>query len=227
LPAGRALSPPEPFVAAPNPPFRDRGEAGRRLADAVAARKPGDAIVVGLARGGVVPAAEIARRLGAPLDVLAVRKVGHPDQPEYAIGAVTPGGGSYLRSTAGLADELVDAVVADALAGAEELDRELHADVPALDPAGRTVVLADDGLATGATMHAAVRWAREAGAARVVVAIPVGPDETVAALEEEADEVVCLERPLFFGAVGFWYERFGQVASEEVASLLAAGRRAA
>jgi putative phosphoribosyl transferase len=196
------LSPPEPFVAAPNPPFRDREEAGRRLADAVAARTPGDAIVVGLARGGVVPAAEIARRLGAPLDVLAVRKVGHPDQPEYAIGAVTPGGGRYLRSTAGLADELVDAVV-------------------------RTVVLADDGLATGATMHAAVRWAREAGAARVVVAIPVGPDETVAALEEEADAVVCLERPLFFGAVGFWYEHFGQVTSEEVVSLLVAGRRAA
>ncbi|HSK15038.1 MAG TPA: phosphoribosyltransferase family protein [Gaiellaceae bacterium] len=215
-----------PYAVPPSPLFRSREEAGRRLARALAAHGIRDGVVVGLARGGIVPAAEIARGLGLPLDVLAVRKIGHPRQPEYAIGAVTPGGGRFVRSAEGLGDEVLEAAVAEALARAEELDRVLHADVPALDPAGETVILADDGLATGATMRAAIRWARRAGAARVVVAVPVGPDETVEALGAEADEVVCLERPLFFGAVAFWYAEFGQVASEEVVSLLAAERRA-
>jgi predicted phosphoribosyltransferase len=205
--------------------FEDREEAGRLLADALAGGGIRDGVVVGLARGGAVPAAVIARRLGLPLDVLAVRKVGHPAQPEYAIGAVTPGGGVYIRDTEGLPTEAVAAVVADAQKRADELDRRLHAEDPALDPGGKTVVLVDDGLATGATMRAAVRWARRAGAARVVVAVPVGPAETLAALESEADAIVCPVQPLFFGAVGFWYERFTQVSDSDVLALLRAGRR--
>ncbi|HXV57427.1 MAG TPA: phosphoribosyltransferase family protein [Gaiellaceae bacterium] len=208
------------------PLFVDRVEAGRRLAELLAERDLGEAVVVGLARGGVVLAAEIAATLGLPLDALAVRKVGHPAQPEYAVGAVTPAGGLFLRESAGPGTEALAGAVDAARGRARELDAGLHADHPALDPSGRTVVLVDDGLATGATMVAAVRWARSAGAARVVAAVPVGPPDTVAALAEEADEVVCPEQPELFLALGHWYERFGQVADEDVLALLdaAAGR---
>jgi putative phosphoribosyl transferase len=167
-----------------------------------------------------VLAAEIAAALGLPLDALAVRKVGHPAQPEYAVGAVTPADGLYLRESAGLGAEALAGAVDAARRRARELDAGLHENHPALDPSGRTVVLVDDGLATGATMAAAVRWARSAGAARVVAAVPVGPPDTVAALAEEADEVVCPEQPELFLALGHWYERFGQVADEDVLALL-------
>jgi putative phosphoribosyl transferase len=214
-----------PLRTADAPIFADREEAGRRLAEALAGSGIRDGIVVGLARGGVVPAAIAAEELGLPLDVLAVRKVGHPLEPEYAIGAVTPGGDLFLRDVGELPGEAVTAAVAAARRQADELDRRLHAAHGPLDPTGKTVVLADDGLATGATMTAAVRWARHAGAARVVVTVPIGPGETVAALEAEADEVFCLVQPPFFGAVGFWYELFGQVADEQVVALLDAARR--
>jgi predicted phosphoribosyltransferase len=202
------------------PPFRDRRDAGERLARALSAERSADGLVVGLARGGVEVAAAVAERLDLPLDALAVRKVGHPGQPEYALGAVTPGGGRYVRAHDDLTDEEVEAAVAAAVAQAEELDRRLREDRPAVDPSGRTVILVDDGLATGATMIAAVRWARAAGAGRVVVAVPVGSTQTVAALIREADDVVCLERPAYFAAVGFWYEDFGQVSDERVRELL-------
>jgi predicted phosphoribosyltransferase len=156
--------------------------------------------------------------------VLAVRKVGHPAQPEYAIGAVTPGGGRFLRDAEDLTGAEVAGAVAEAQGRAEELDRRLHAAHGALDPAGKTVLLVDDGLATGATMTAAARWARHAGAARVAVAVPVGPVETVAVLAAEADAVICPEQPPLFGAVGLWYERFLPVAEEDVVALLAAAR---
>jgi putative phosphoribosyl transferase len=200
--------------------FRDRREAGERLARALSAERTADGLVVGLARGGVEVAASVAERLALPLDALAVRKVGHPGQPEYALGAVTPGGGRYVRAHDDLSDEEVEAAVAAAVEKADDLDRRLHADRPALDPAGRTVLLVDDGLATGATMIAAARWARAAGAARVVVAVPVGAAQTVELLAPEADDVVCLERPAYFAAVGFWYEDFGQVSDERVRELL-------
>jgi predicted phosphoribosyltransferase len=210
--------------AASGPLFEDRADAGRRLADALAGERLEDAIVVGLARGGVVTAAAVAERLGLPLDVLAVRKVGHPAQPEYAVGAVTPGGGLLLRDPGELSEaQLADAVV-EAQRRAEELDGRLHAAHEALDPAGKTVLVVDDGLATGATMTAAARWARQAGARRVVLAVPLGPPETLAALAGEADDMVCPEQPLFFGAVGLWYERFPPVADDEVLALLAAAR---
>ena len=180
------------------------------------------AVVIGLARGGVAVAAEVARRLAVPLDALAVRKVGHPWQPEYGIGAVTPvGDGVYLRSRDGLDEETVRRIVADARAKAEALDARLHAQHPPLDVDGRTVVLVDDGLATGATMIAAVRWARERGAARVVVAVPVGAAPTVRSLRDEADDVVCPHAIEGFGAVGLWYDVFAQVDDDEVVALLA------
>jgi putative phosphoribosyl transferase len=216
------MSPPGVQVAPPL--FEDRADAGRRLADALGSAASGDAIVVGLARGGVVTAAAVAERLGLPLDVLAVRKVGHPAQPEYAVGAVTPGGGLFLRDAEELTEAQVAGAVAEAQRRAEELDRRLHAEHEGLDPAGKTVVLVDDGLATGATMTAAGRWARQAGAGRVVLAVPLGPADTVAALAGEADEVVCPHQPRLFGAVGLWYERFLPVADEEVLALLAAAR---
>lgn len=201
-------------------PFRDRREAGERLARALSAERTPDGLVVGLARGGVEVAASVAERLALPLDALAVRKVGHPRQPEYALGAVTPGGGRYVRAYDDLSDEEVEVAVSAALEQADELDRRLHEARPALDPSGRTVVLVDDGLATGATMTAAVRWTRAAGAARVVVAVPVGSTETVRALIREADDVVCVERPAYLAAVGFWYEDFGQVSDQRVRELL-------
>jgi predicted phosphoribosyltransferase/predicted alpha/beta-hydrolase family hydrolase len=209
------------------PLFADRRDAARMLADALADVSIQDGLVVGLARGGAVPAAVIAERLALDFDVLAVRKVGYPGQPEYAVGAVTPAGGVFIRDTSGLPVDAVAAVVTDAQSRAEELDAILHAEEPALDPAGKEVVLVDDGLATGATMRAAVRWAREAGATRVVVAVPIGPAETVAVLRAEADEVVCPVRPRVFGAVGLWYEGFEQVSDADVLALLRTLRRRA
>jgi len=199
-------------------PFRDRHDAGERLARALDPEE--DAVVVGLARGGVAVAAEVARAHGLPLDALAVRKVGHPLEPEYAIGAVTPRGGVYVRSHDGLSDAQVDAAVAAATARADELDRRLHGTRPALDVAGRPCVLVDDGLATGSTMIAAARWAKAQGARLVVVAVPVGAPETLARLREEADAVVCLEALTNLGAVGLWYVDFRPVSDEEVIALL-------
>lgn len=203
-----------------NLPFRDRAEAGRRLALALESERSAGAVVVGLARGGVVVAAEVARALRLPLDALAVRKVGHPLEPEYGIGAVTPGGGVYVRAHDGLTDAQVEAVVAAARARAEELDRRLHRRSPPVDVDGKTCLLVDDGLATGATMIAAARWAKAQGARRAVVAVPIGAPETIARLRAEADVVVCLEPLEELGAVGLWYLDFHPVSDEEVTALL-------
>jgi predicted phosphoribosyltransferase len=159
-------------------------------------------------------------RLRCSPDALAVRKVGHPLQPEYGLGAVTPGAdGVFVRSLDVLRPRELEAVVDLAKREADALDRRLHAVLPALDPEGRTVVLVDDGLATGATMTAAVRWARAHGARRVIVAVPVAAAPSVERLRTEA-EVVCPLETDDLGAVGYWYERFDQVSEDEVAVLL-------
>jgi putative phosphoribosyl transferase len=176
--------------------------------------------VVGLARGGVEVAAEVAEVLGLPLDALAVRKVGHPSQPEYGIGAVTPDGTVFVRAHDGLTDEELERAVDATREKADELDRRLHGVRSALSVRDETVILVDDGLATGATMTVAVRWAKGAGATRVVVAVPVAPPESVAGLGVEADDFVCLAEPPFLAAVGFWYLDFAQVSDERVADLL-------
>ena len=201
--------------------YADRREAGAVLADALAAEDLRGGVVVGLARGGVVVAAEVARRLGLPLEALAVRKVRHPLQPEYAIGAVTPEGGLFLRPDGGdLADGERRAAVRSAQSSARALDRRIHAGCRPVSVAGRPCVLVDDGLATGATMVAAARWARSAGASRVVIGVPVGPQPTVEMLGHEADSVVCVQMPVPLQAVGEWYRDFRQVSDEEVVALM-------
>jgi predicted phosphoribosyltransferase len=209
------------------PLFAERSEAGRLLAGLLEDERGTDAVVVGLARGGVVVAAEAARLLGLPLDALAVRKIGHPWQPEYAIGAVAPGDGVYVREHDGLTDEQVAAAVDAAKTQAAALDRRLHAEHPPLELARKPCILVDDGLATGATMIAAVRWARSRRASRVVAAVPFGARETVEHLRSETDSVVCPYELDPFVAVGIWYEVFGQVGDEDVLRLLGEARETA
>ena len=200
--------------------FADRHEAGKLLAESVRDARVGDAAVVGLARGGVVVAAEVAGALGLPVDALAVRKVRHPLQPEYALGAVAPGV-VFVRPGIDVPERVAEAAAAEASAASEQLDRRLHAHRGPVDVRGRTCVLVDDGLATGATMVAAIRWARSRGASRVVVAVPVGPADTLRAMGREADDVIAVEAPETIFAVGEWYDDFGEVSEAEVAALLA------
>jgi putative phosphoribosyl transferase len=210
----------------PGPLFADRGDAGRALAAELEGERGSELVVVGLARGGVEVAAEVARVLTAPLDLVAVRKVGHPLQPEYGIGAVTPGDGIYVRGPDGLAEEEVAAAVEESKAQARVLDRRLHAEHAPLDLAGKTVLVVDDGLATGGTMIAALRWARAAGAARTVAAVPVAAEDSLELVRSEADEVVCLHPLGAFFAVGVWYRSFDQVDDAKVLRLLDENRRA-
>jgi putative phosphoribosyl transferase len=201
--------------------YHDRVDAGVQLAASIDRRTLGDAVVVGLARGGLPVAAEVARRFSLPLDALAVGKVGHPLQPEYALGAVAHGSDDvYLRSRDGLTDRELRGAVDQASRRCAELDRVLHGDTPAVDVHGKSAVLVDDGLATGATMVAAVRWARAHGAVRVVVAVPVGAAQSLGLLRREADEVICPCSHHDLGAVGLWYDDFSPVETDEVLRLL-------
>jgi putative phosphoribosyl transferase len=202
------------------PVFLDRADAGRQLGDVLQAERGRDCVVVGLARGGVQVAAEVARALDAPLDVVAVRKVRHPWQPEYALGAVTPGNGVYVRGPNGLSEEELAQAVETARAQAIALDGVLHARSPSMSLERKVVILVDDGLATGATMIAAARWAKAAGAARVVAAVPVAAADSTRQLRREVDDVVALYTPTRFFAVAGWYAHFPQVDDSEVLQLL-------
>jgi putative phosphoribosyl transferase len=210
----------------PAPLFTDRFDAGRTVAAELGDETGPDLVVVGLARGGVQVAAEVARALAAPLDVVAVQKVGHPWQPEYGIGAVTPGGGTFVRSRDGLSDEQIEAAVEEARAKAALLDARLHAEHERVDLGGRTVLVVDDGLATGGTMIAALRWARTAGARRIVAVLPVAAEPSLEQVRREADAVVCPYVLSDFFAVGVWYRSFDQVEDGEVVRLLGQSRRA-
>jgi putative phosphoribosyl transferase len=212
--------------------FADRVDAGRLLATRLASYAGRDDVVVlGLPRGGVPVAAEVARALAAPLDVLLVRKLGAPGQPELAIGAIAEDGvtlvnADVLRSL-GLDHDAIDRAV---LAERPELERRLgvyRGDRPAVELADRTVIIVDDGLATGASMEAACRAVAARGAARRVVAVPVAAAEACARLRGVADEVVAVTTPSPFWAVGAWYEDFEQTTDEEVVALLAAATRSA
>lgn len=202
------------------PLFADRFDAGRRLACELRRERGPDTLVIGLARGGVQVASEVARELEAPLGVVAVRKVGHPWQPEYAIGAVAAGDTVYVRGTDGLTEAELAEAVERAKLDAEKLDRRLHAGRRPLDLDGKTVLLVDDGLATGATMIAAARWARSHGARRVVAAVPAAAGASVALLRAETDDFVCPQVLEEFAAVGLLYEDFAQAGDEEVLRLL-------
>jgi len=210
--------------------FRDRVDAGRQLAKVVAGLGlPPDAIVLGLPRGGVPVAAEIARALDLPLDVLCVRKIGVPFQPELAMGAVASGG-AVVRNSEVLA-QLPDAeadfanVLAQERIELERRERLYRGPAAPLSIAGRAVVLVDDGLATGATMEAAVRALQSMGAARIVVGVPVGAPDACDRIAAAADQVVCLVQPMHFASVGQWYDEFDQTQDAEVRNLLAEAAR--
>lgn len=202
-------------------PYFDRTDAGIRLAGHLAAYVGrADVVVLGLPRGGVPVAAEVARALGAPLDVFCVRKLGVPGEPELAMGAIATGGVVVVNEAVvaeiSVPPDLVAEVAAAERAELDRRERAYRGDRPPLPLAGRTVVLVDDGLATGASMRAAVRAVRSAGPARVVVAVPVAAAETCRSLEAEADEVVCPLAPKGFRAVGGWYEDFSATSDDEV-----------
>jgi predicted phosphoribosyltransferase len=209
------------------PRFADRSDAGRQLADRLAAMRPERPVVVALPRGGVPVGAEVAAALGAPLEILAVRKLGAPTNPEYGIGAVTEDGRRLVD------EEAVAVLRVGELDLARIVDREsaelrrrvelYRAGRPPLDVAGRAVIVVDDGVATGLTDAAALRSVRRRGAARVVLAVPVGPPDSIDRLRAEADDVVCLLEPPELRGVGQWYDDFSQVSDDEVVALLRDG----
>jgi len=208
--------------------FRNRTDAGRQLAEKLAAYADrGDVLVLALPRGGVPVAFEVAQALGAPLDVFVVRKLGVPGYEELAMGAVATGGVRVLNDEIvrglGISDHQIDAVVARELHELARRERLYRGDRPPPDVAGRTVILVDDGLATGATMRAAVAALRQRQPARIVIAVPTASPDTSEALKAEADDVVCAMTPEPFFAVGHWYEDFTQTTDDEVRELLARG----
>jgi putative phosphoribosyl transferase len=206
-------------------PFRDRAEAGRLLGSALAvyARRK-DVVVLGLPRGGVAVACQVSKALAAPLDVLVVRKVGAPGNPELAIGAVAPGGVCILQEPIITALELDPATVTALAAGEEEALRRgqefYRRNLPPQRIEGATAILVDDGIATGATMLAAVAALRRQEAKAIVVAAPVAPAAVCRELQSQADHVVCLATPDVFFTVGQWYVDFEQVSDQEMAALL-------
>src|SRR5882724_8798784 len=207
-------------------PFRDRSEAGRLLASKLAAyvNQP-DVLVLALPRGGVPVAYEVARALGAPLDVFVVRKLGVPGHEELAMGAVATGGVRVLNDQVVRALHIPDYVI-DAVASREQQElarreRLYRGGRPPPDVGGRTAILVDDGLATGATMFAAIEALRKQNPARIVVAVPTASPDTSEEMKRRADEVICAITPEPFHAVGRWYRDFSQTTDEEVADLLA------
>jgi predicted phosphoribosyltransferase len=208
-----------------NKPFRDRREAGRLLAEklSVYANRP-DVIVLALPRGGVPVAYEVARALNVPLDVFPVRKLGVPGHDELAMGAIAPGGVRILNDEVvralGIPDYSIDAVAAKEQQELTRRERLYRGDRPPPEVRGKTVLLVDDGLATGATMLAAIKALRQQEARRIVVAVPIASPETCDQMRGHVDDIICAVTPEPFYAVGLWYENFSQTSDEEVRDLL-------
>jgi len=204
--------------------FTDREAAGRALAEALTSRVGNDAVVFGIPRGGVVVAAEVARALNAPLDVVVPRKVGAPGNPELGLGAVAPGV-RVLDEVAiralGVSNDYLEREIERQQREIERRERLYRSGAPPAPIAGRTGVVVDDGIATGGTATAALSWVRARGADRVVLAVPVAPAQTARRLTDEADDVVVLQMPDLFHAVGQWYRHFDQVEDDEVIRVLA------
>lgn len=211
--------------------FADRADAGRRLADALSRHRGPDTVVVGLPRGGVIVAAEVARALDAPLDVILVRKLGLPFHPELAMGAIGEGGVKVLNADvlahSGVTDEQLTRVEADERSELERRAERYRHGRPPLRLEGRSVVIVDDGIATGATARAACEVARAAGAGKVVLAVPVAPEDWVDRLTGVADEFVAMFTPRSFGGVGQFYADFRQTTDDQVTDSLdrASGER--
>jgi putative phosphoribosyl transferase len=209
--------------------FANRSDAGRRLAQALAPYADSDAIVLGLPRGGVPVAYEVARALDTELDVLIVRKIGMPGQPELALGAVASGGALVLNERlvhmAGQTADSLRRLELRELAEVNRRERTFRGNRRPLALKKRTVILVDDGAATGATMLVAIRCARRLHARRVIVALPVASSDAYDAIAREADEVICLDTPSPFDSVGEWYGDFTQTEDEQVRTLLDAAER--
>lgn len=209
--------------------YEDRIDAGERLAEALKARAGPGTVILAIPRGGVVVGEVIARTLGVPLDVVVPRKVGAPGNAELGIGAVAPGVrvlDPWLIERLGVSEEYLEREIAAQEAETIRRLEAYRAGRPPVDLHGRTAIVVDDGVATGGTAVAALRWARAQGAATVVLAVPVAPPQTLQRLRREADEVIALETPEPFFAVGEWYRSFDQTSDEEVITALArsAGR---
>jgi putative phosphoribosyl transferase len=205
--------------------FHDRKEAGKLLAaQLIAYANKQDVIVLALPRGGVPVGFEIAQALHVPLDVIVVRKLGVPGQEELAMGAIATGGIRIMNKDVvqflDISDEVIDGITVQEL---QELERREHlyrGERPAYDISGRTVILVDDGVATGATMHAAVAAIKQRQPSRVIIAVPTAAPSTCDEFATEVDELVCIIRPEPFIAVGYWYRQFSQTSDEEVRGLL-------
>jgi len=208
-------------------PFRDRSEAGRRLAKALAAYKAEKPVLLALPRGGVPVATELAAVLDAPLDLILVRKIGAPMQPELAIGAVVDGGqpiivrNEDIIQLAGVSEDEFEAMCAAELTEIERRRGRYLGDRARVEVSGRITIVIDDGIATGATTRAALRATRVRNPQKLVLAIPVAPTAMLIEMRQEADDVVCLEAYERLGAIGWFYEDFTQVADEQVIAALA------
>src|SRR5919202_1218783 len=212
------------------PPFEDRGDAGRRLAGRLAPYREERPIVFALPRGGVPVGYEIASALEAPLDVCVARKLGAPGQPEFGIGAVSVGGVRVLNEEAvrrlDIPEDYLEGITQRETAEVERRLRHFRGDRPEPEVRGRTVILVDDGLATGVTAWAAILALRRRAPRRLVLAVPVCASQTIETTRSEVDELICLKVPSDLMAIGFWYLNFEQVPDEEVIKLLKAARRA-
>lgn len=207
-----------------DPPFEDREDAGRKLAEKLIRLRDERPIVFALPRGGVPVGYEIARALDVPLDVFVARKLGAPGQPEFGIGAVASGGVRVLNEDVvgrlGIPDDYVEQVTERETAEVERRLRHFRGERPEPEVRDRTVILVDDGLATGVTARAAVKALRQREPRRLVLAVPVCASQTADLLVSEVDELIYLEAPSDLGAIGFWYRSFEQTPDEEVVELL-------
>lgn len=205
--------------------FRDRVDAGRKLAAELQQyRDAKDTMVIALPRGGVVVGVEVAKALSLPLDIVVPRKISAPGNPEYAIGAITESGNpTWDRQAVSLTDASEEYLAKAVVKERAEAQRRLttyRGNRPSRDVKGKTVLLVDDGIATGATMRAAITTLRAEGAQRIILAVPVAATDSIATLQSEVDEIVCLYAPQWFGAVGAFYDTFEQTTDDEVIALL-------
>jgi predicted phosphoribosyltransferase len=203
--------------------FRNRQDAGHQLAEVVAAARLKDPVVVGLARGGVLVAREVAARLGAPLDVMVVRKLGAPGNPEFAVGAVARDHvhvDEPVIAMLGIPRSYVESVIAREMRELDRRERIYRRGTPPISVAGRTVILVDDGLATGSCARPAIASLRAREAARIILAVPIAAPDTAAALRRVADDVIAIRMPRDFQAVGFWYRDFTPTSDADVMGCL-------